>query len=411
MRHEHTRCGWGVGLALAVSLTGCGDDASLSQGGGGDLLVATEAPEVVITGTDASPLGDIAAQMARDAEFIEQFRQGEVPPANDVQAESLPPTPREVARRPEVDWGIGPSMQGSSASRDRTGLGMSSGLGMDEPEFEPSDWFRDPDEVRSSPDPVPSETTVVASSGLSSMPADDLNAVMIEFTRLMYQDSTYSAMPIKELMAIAAMTVVDPDRALDPEMLENLTARERELFSQFQTFFLDLGRSLEGDVDSEQVLVEAVQDLRNRLVVEPALSIPTVAMCTRVVNFGKYDEIEPRRFLANGNSQFALYVELENFVSELSKDEEWVTEISLEVRIYADRDGVLAAKDDWQLAVDVAKHKRSDFYIAHLVELPNSLGVGKYNLKVRVRDERSGSIAESGLDFTLVADRDLLSGE
>ena len=50
---------------------------------------------------------------------------------------------------------------------------------------------------------------------------------------------------------------------------------------------------------------------------------------------------------------------------------------------------------------------RRDFFTTQLIALPPALSVGKYHLKIRVRDEHSGAEAEDSVPFQMVADAKL----
>ncbi len=57
--------------------------------------------------------------------------------------------------------------------------------------------------------------------------------------------------------------------------------------------------------------------------------------------------------------------------------------------------------------MDVTSKTRRDFFTTQLIALPPALSVGKYHLKIRVRDENSGAEAEDSLPFEMVADSKL----
>lgn len=422
-------------VVLAASVAGCDDKTAMTSDG--ELLTQSNRPELIAPvkgGSDAdtvTTMDDLSAQMAADAAFLDRLlnegdRSGLATPPG---GPGGPDQGRQVAAgsgvgaaRPslEIQWDGPNSAAGVTGRPDAA----TSALGTTEPEFTRSAIFTDPNAFHSAPispgsGSQPSALSSSSSSstaqpgatgpgGSESLKPNALNQMLVDMSRELYAESAYSDMPMRELLAIASQALIDPTRTLDPNALPDLTEREREVFGTLQTFFADLGKELRGDCDPEAVVVDAVSRLRDQLIVEPQLSIRTIALCSRVQSFGNYDELKSRTFLAQRDTRFGLYIEVENYVSELNKNNEWITELSREIIIYTDRDGIAVAKEDWQLAVDTAKHKRTDFYVAQLVELPPSLGVGKYHLKIRVRDEKSGAIAESAIDFTLVADEALI---
>ena len=71
--------------------------------------------------------------------------------------------------------------------------------------------------------------------------------------------------------------------------------------------------------------------------------------------------------------------------------------------IYSDRDGIPVWKEQWQTATDLAGSRRNDYFTAQKIEIPTNLSVGKYQLKVRVRDEFSQSESEATIPFVMTA--------
>ncbi|MEM7229640.1 MAG: hypothetical protein AAF432_12585 [Planctomycetota bacterium] len=355
---------------------------------------------------DAMTVAEIQALTDADAEFFRQRPDlvnpdayGATSASTDIAIDDRTARDAAPTRRTNVDWGRPNDPTTVVASSAPTEAPSST----TQDEFEQSVMFMDPPgtvEVDALPDAPPLSTSLDAiSTQLESRPM-----LLNELTRELYGDAALGDTPMKELIALAGLSMVDSDRAIDPAMIPNLTEREREIFAELQAFFAQLGRDLEGDVDSEAVIVASVDQLRKKLVVQPQLTINRVELCTAVRNFGNFDRITNRSFLARQNTRFGLYVEVENYLSEINATNEWITELSREIVIYTDRDGIPVMKEDWQLAVDRSTKKRTDFFLAQVIEIPSTLGVGKYHLKIRVRDEKTKAIAESSIDFTLVAD-------
>ena len=145
-------------------------------------------------------------------------------------------------------------------------------------------------------------------------------------------------------------------------------------------------------------------ELEKSIIDEPELLIPDAVLCWRVGGFGDYDAFESQRFLAHAERQVILYLEIDGFISELNANEQWVTELSQLIEIRSDRDDIPVWSDPWQKAVDVTNQQRHDFFTTQIITLPRALSVGRYHLKVRVRDDRSGAETETSIPFEMVAD-------
>jgi hypothetical protein len=261
------------------------------------------------------------------------------------------------------------------------------------------------------PLPMPTELpggSVVPDQEPQIAETDPLGRLIVELSAELYRRGAYSDMPLRELLLIAATTMVTPDRALVPDALPGLTPREREIVGLMQDFFRQLGEDLAERGDPE-VLVGAIDKLSQALHTQPQLVLPEAALCSRVGGFGDYDEFPVNddgryRFLAQDGQQAVVYVEVEDFTSERNKKGEWVTELSQQLVIFSDRDGIPVWREDWQLGTDVSKNRREDFFIVQVITLPPQLSVGLYQFKIHVRDKRSGAEAEVTVEFEMVAD-------
>ena len=147
-----------------------------------------------------------------------------------------------------------------------------------------------------------------------------------------------------------------------------------------------------------------MRELEDAIVEAPTLDLPTAELCWRIGGFGDYDAFDHSTFLAHEEQQVILYLEIEDFASKLTRKNEWVTEVSQQLEIYSDRDGIPVWSESWQKAVDVVRKRRHDFFTTQVISLPSALSVGKYHLKIRVRDEQSGAEAEESIVFEMVAD-------
>ncbi|MHC4219969.1 MAG: hypothetical protein ACYSU7_16115, partial [Planctomycetota bacterium] len=122
--------------------------------------------------------------------------------------------------------------------------------------------------------------------------SDRLRNLIVEMSSELYRRGAYSDMPLRELLLIAATTLVTPDRALATEALPGLTDRERELLAEMQTFFTRIGRELAADGDPEAITRE-IDTLHRALITQPRLVISRAALCTKVGGFGDYNEFPP----------------------------------------------------------------------------------------------------------------------
>jgi hypothetical protein len=133
------------------------------------------------------------------------------------------------------------------------------------------------------------------------------------------------------------------------------------------------------------------------------LELGAVALCTRVESFGRYTPYERTRFLAGRSVPIIIYTEVEGFSqSEDASDgaSRWTVQVSQELALYLDSDGSRQWRQAEQTVKDSSRSKRRDYYLVQRIDLPANLSVGKYNLKVIVRD-RSPAAGNSELERTI----------
>jgi len=218
----------------------------------------------------------------------------------------------------------------------------------------------------------------------------------------LYRDATRADTPMRSLMALAALSIAEPDRPFNAEAMPDLTEEERRTLGRFHGFCRDLGLQL-ATSDDPAAVARAVEQLASEIRGERRLRVPRADLCTRVDGFGAFAPIEPREFVAHSGARFVLYFEVDGYRSANLSGEGWKTELSVELSILSERDGVPVWRRDWETITDLAATQRRDFFVTHVVSVPSALSVGGYVLKVRVRDELTSALAEYAVPFVMVA--------
>lgn len=153
------------------------------------------------------------------------------------------------------------------------------------------------------------------------------------------------------------------------------------------------------------------------------LALPTVALCTRVESFGRYTPFGGNRFLAGRVNPAIVYAEVEHFTQLAATDlgitslpdlgtldaGSLLVELSIATELFH-ADGSRQWRSGEAIIRDHARTRRRDFYVVQWVDLPANLSVGRYNLKITLRDRLSPDRAEieSVLPIEIVADAGLL---
>lgn len=256
--------------------------------------------------------------------------------------------------------------------------------------------------------------------------AERLASATSEISALLIGRADRAHTPAPDLLALAALEyavltasgsgtpsaageLVLPPQALRSE--SRLTPRERDALTAWRTFLGASREAAERGVDPA-TLEGPARAFAESLRAWGSLSVPVVALCARVDGFGAYTELPRRggghRFLAGSGQKMIVYTEVDHFAhTSTSHDETWGHEVRLTQRLdlfhAAGSADTLVWKRDEQPINDFSRHKRRDFFVVQVVELPPTLGVGSYRLKVTMTDKATGAVAETLVPFEVVA--------
>jgi len=189
------------------------------------------------------------------------------------------------------------------------------------------------------------------------------------------------------------------------DTLTPLPAEDREVVAAIVDALVNFRNGVRQDANQPlSQKVRPLLDMAARVRAQGDLSIPTVALCSQVKTFGVYDPIEAK-FPVDHEHPVILYCEIENFSSTSDpKDPNHLyhTRLSQEVVLYTEQ-GQPVWSDKTATVDDASRRQRQDFFLAWLIHLPQSLGIGQYILKVTVTDQQSNRVAEATLPISITA--------
>ncbi len=144
------------------------------------------------------------------------------------------------------------------------------------------------------------------------------------------------------------------------------------------------------------------------------VEIADLRLCRSVSGFGVFEPFEDHTFTAGAAVRMVLYVEIDGFATDVTPvpaaaggegdAELHRVRLEQEVLLFRDADGLLVWSREPQKIQDESRRKRRDFWSVQLLELPANLGVGRYRLKVTLRDEVSNTVDERSVPLRLVAE-------
>ncbi len=201
------------------------------------------------------------------------------------------------------------------------------------------------------------------------------------------------------------------------EYTQSLAPHEHAAFESLRQLFASLARSGDASGNSASAwdpgqisqVLEAHQASRSGT--EPVM-IRSAALCTSVDGFGRYTPYASTTFVRGKSTPAIVYLALDHVAQKQASSGEsgnWSIDLVQSAKIYHDSDNLVVVDLGEQVIRDSARDRRRDFCVARRIDLPASLSLGRYNLKVVLRDIGSGSTAEATIPIQIVADPSLTS--
>ncbi|MFH1747318.1 MAG: hypothetical protein ABIG44_09780 [Planctomycetota bacterium] len=225
----------------------------------------------------------------------------------------------------------------------------------------------------------------------------DLQDFLQHWTGSSDSDSYRGQLDVRIMRAVAG----DYEAARRP--LSMVSTEQQEMALRLIESLIAIRESHDGDptAAAEHVL-QQFQELEESLRPLSELRIPTIALCQEVRGFGQYQPIEPPRFPAGVPSEFVVYCEVSDFLSEKQADGMYCTRFEMRTQLLS-RGGetVLELRD--RDIVDRCRGQRRDCFIPRLVSLPATLSPGEYVVKVTMVDKLGEKTAENRTTLRVVA--------
>lgn len=249
---------------------------------------------------------------------------------------------------------------------------------------------------------------------------DDAAVVLVDLLRQRAARSPGAG----SMLALAALEAVRPgafprvlgsDASADP-----LTPAQRALLDSFAELSSSLRAAAADDATlSAGEQADRLEELALRAADALPIRIREARLCTRVLGFGQVAAFAADRFVAGRPQRAIVYVEIDRFARRELRETEsaardrgdrWAVELSMEINLYSDAGSLLVLRHPPERVVETSRARRRDFFLVREITLPSTLAAGRYNLKVTVRDETDGAVAERVIPIEVVADPSLIGG-
>jgi hypothetical protein len=190
----------------------------------------------------------------------------------------------------------------------------------------------------------------------------------------------------------------------DMSTLAGLAPEDRELLGAMLDALSNFRSQLRADNNMLfSKKIRPLVELSDRLRGQAELSVPTVALCTKVNAYGVYEPMDPARFIAGQRQEAIVYCEVENFLSQPNDKNLYETKLTEDVVLYTESSGLPVWSASKDTVVDQARRRRHDFFLGKRIVLPSNLTIGRYLLKVTIEDQQARHIAENTVPVEIVA--------
>lgn len=197
--------------------------------------------------------------------------------------------------------------------------------------------------------------------------------------------------------------------------LANLNERERQAVQSVRDLIDALAKDPAAASDPSRVSQMLARSM-DALASARSVRVARAELCQRVEDFGRFKPFEVNAFVAGRPHRVIVYTEIENYAYRdmgegAPSGNRWSVELGQELQLYTGDGSMLAWRKPEEATGEKSRNKRRDFYITQMVELPRTLTVGPYSLKVVLRDKVSGARAEAIIPIQIVADEALARGD
>lgn len=171
--------------------------------------------------------------------------------------------------------------------------------------------------------------------------------------------------------------------------------RERELILQFVTSIGKVDSRFSDPLLDTDAVLASIDDLRDSLRDTAELTIPAVALCSRVQTFGIYDEIPSSHLRAHQVNRVIVYCEVDHFKSRFDESsKQFKTKLGSRLELFTASGQSIWSQTEDDIT-DLSRQQREDFFLAQLISLPGNISSGEYVLKVTITDLQAQKTTEA----------------
>ena len=164
--------------------------------------------------------------------------------------------------------------------------------------------------------------------------------------------------------------------------------------------------SSSGEIASFDDVSEALERVKEDLDRASGIRVTRALLCTRVDGFGSYEPFASNEFVAGQAQEVIVYVEVDRFGHRALTGNDGLPRYEVEMSQRLELYHVADDLNTWNRAAEVdrsvSRNKVRDYYLINKITLPKNLGVGRYHLKVVMRDLVDERVSEKIIPIRMV---------
>ena len=181
--------------------------------------------------------------------------------------------------------------------------------------------------------------------------------------------------------------------------IDSLPASEQEFWQELMLGISQF-RSPSLEVEVEQHRAGTVSQIRaavRHLQQSSMLTIRRMEFCSRINSFGSVENFPTNDF--DPGQPVLMYVEIDNFGTEIGRDGNYRTAFSAKLEFYHDGSDEPIESIDVPGIDDSSSSLRNDFFHSFELTIPSHFATGRYQLRLKLRDQISQRDASSTVEF------------
>ena len=185
----------------------------------------------------------------------------------------------------------------------------------------------------------------------------------------------------------------DAEKAFDPLDQISLAQQQDAIALGKAMLLVAQVRSLGDHADVEQAnkAYKSLKQLQEKVAEKADLQISSLAICSKVDGFGRYDRIFDGKLELGYPMRVIVYCELDNFKNTEDADGKYLTDLHARITLY-DQDYNILRQQSADVRDIPSFRPRRDFFLRGPLDMPK-LSPGKYQIEVRIEDKIAGKVA------------------